>query len=99
MAALLAFNEVFSDSSFYGCFFHFTQLLFRKIQQMGYSSEYRNNSSTREVFRMIVALAFVPFENLIIEYNKLDTYIKNKSDIHKINDFWDILKILTVNIF
>ncbi|KAG0440229.1 hypothetical protein DMUE_1895 [Dictyocoela muelleri] len=59
---------------------------------MGYFSEYRKNSHTREVFRMIIALAFVPFEKLTIEYDKLDIFIKNKSEIYKITDFWEYFK-------
>ncbi|KAG0439990.1 hypothetical protein DMUE_2064 [Dictyocoela muelleri] len=63
MADLLALNEVFSNSCLYGSFFHFTQLLFRKIQQMGYFSQYRKNSHTREVFRMIIAMHLCLLKN------------------------------------
>ncbi|KAG0422725.1 hypothetical protein DMUE_6184, partial [Dictyocoela muelleri] len=52
----------------------------------------RKNSHTREIFRMIIALAFVPFEKPTIEYDKLDIFIKNKKEIHKITDFWEYFK-------
>ncbi|KAG0441727.1 hypothetical protein DMUE_0837 [Dictyocoela muelleri] len=70
MASLSAFKEVFGDSKIYGCFFHFTKLLFRSIQRLGLVNEYKKNVYLREIFRMIVALAFVPIENIKDEFLK-----------------------------
>ncbi|KAG0430043.1 hypothetical protein DMUE_5702, partial [Dictyocoela muelleri] len=92
MAALCALKEVFGDSDIYGCFFHFTQLLFRSIQRLGLVSEYKKNVYFREIFRMIVSLSFVPLENVKDEFHKLDFYIKSKKDICNIYDFWNNFK-------
>ncbi|KAG0436025.1 hypothetical protein DMUE_4422, partial [Dictyocoela muelleri] len=35
MASFVSFKEVFPDSKVNGCFFHFSQLLFKKIQKLG----------------------------------------------------------------
>ncbi|KAG0434830.1 hypothetical protein DMUE_5009 [Dictyocoela muelleri] len=69
-------------------FFHFTQLLFRSIQRLGLVEEYKRKANMREVFRMIVALSFVPLQEIEKEFYKLDLYLKTTKYMHKMLDFW-----------
>ncbi|KAG0422282.1 hypothetical protein DMUE_6224, partial [Dictyocoela muelleri] len=87
MSALMALKDVFPDSIVNGCFFHFTQLLFRSIQRLVLVGEYKRNANMREVFRMIVALSFVPLKEIEKEFYKLDLYLKSTKDMHKMLDF------------
>ncbi|KAG0441211.1 hypothetical protein DMUE_1221 [Dictyocoela muelleri] len=41
---------------------------------------------------MIIALLFVPLENLLDEFRKLDLYMKNNKSIHNIQAFCDYFK-------
>ncbi len=43
-----------------GCYFHFTQAIFRKVQQLGLAVEYRANEQIRNSVRVLMAIAFVP---------------------------------------
>ncbi|KAG0441625.1 hypothetical protein DMUE_0906 [Dictyocoela muelleri] len=71
MAAYLTLKNTFPKSKIVGCFFHFTQLLFRRVQRLELVKLYKENIRIREVFRMIIALAFVPIHNVKCEYLKL----------------------------
>ncbi|KAG0441473.1 hypothetical protein DMUE_1032 [Dictyocoela muelleri] len=87
MASLLAFKQVFYNSKVTGCFFHYTQLLFRRVQKLGLTNLYKNNIKIRETIRMFFGLAFVPMEALRFEYEKLRKYILNNDILNGIHSF------------
>ncbi|CAF1558470.1 unnamed protein product [Rotaria magnacalcarata] len=87
-----------------GCFFHFTQSIYRQIQSLGLSSAYLNNLVFRSVTRQLMALALVPeelvpslFSNLIQE---VDDYERDElAGIFKyFNDNW-MRQIQAWNVF
>ena len=43
-----------------GCYFHYAQCLWRRIQGIGLSVSYRENADHRNWFRMLLAMPFVP---------------------------------------
>ena len=47
-----------------GCFFHLTQSMWRKIQQLGLVEQYRANDDIKQYCGMIDALAFLPAEEV-----------------------------------
>ena len=57
------------------CFFHFCQILWRKVQQAGLQAQYSESSeegeNLRMGFAMICSLAFVPSEDIIRAYEAL----------------------------
>ena len=51
-----------------GCFFHFSQAIFRKIQSLGLQVRYKDDEDFAHTVRMLTALAFVPEPDVIIAF-------------------------------
>ncbi|XP_068232264.1 uncharacterized protein [Palaemon carinicauda] len=62
-----AFPDVFLN----GCFFHFSQSLYRKIVELGFKQEYHNNNEFSLKMRHFSALAFVPTQDVIWVFEEL----------------------------
>ncbi|KAG0437835.1 hypothetical protein DMUE_3450 [Dictyocoela muelleri] len=78
MAPFSAINQIFVETKIRGCFFHFLQILYRKNQKLRLTSHYMNSSEFRGCFKMILALAIVPINNLKFEIEKLKKIYKLK---------------------
>ena len=61
MAAANAFSHFWPNTFVKGCFYHLTQNIFRKIQAEGFQHEYQNNDGFALQMKLIPALAFAPF--------------------------------------
>ena len=65
MAVVKSVQEVFDGNvSHKGCFFHLTQATWRKIQDIGLSTEYKENERFQHFTGMIDGLAFLPIHNI-----------------------------------
>lgn len=64
MAAVSAIREVLPSAHIRGCFFHMKKCLWRKVQELGLSTEYRENEDIRLHIRMCAALAFLKPEEV-----------------------------------
>ena len=65
LAVLNAINASFPDSSKKGCFFHFSQAIFRKIQSLNLQVRLKDDEDFANKVRMLAALAFVPDPDVI----------------------------------
>ena len=63
-AVISALTEVFPNTKIQGCFFHFTQRLWRKVQEVGLTSLYKQEKEISDVIRMCAALAFLKPEDV-----------------------------------
>lgn len=61
-AAINALKQTFLEVKIKGCNFHFNQCLWRKVQELGLVTSYKENSTIREHVRMCAALAHLPKE-------------------------------------
>ena len=59
-AAINAFQMEWPTTSVKGCYFHFTQNIWRKIQELGLQTDYMNDEQLALRLRMLPALAFAP---------------------------------------
>ncbi|KAG0434240.1 hypothetical protein DMUE_5256 [Dictyocoela muelleri] len=71
IAAINAFTKVFMNVNIHICIFHLGQAWWRKIQNLGLSSDYKNVRGKRNIIRQISALCFVPIENIESSFNLL----------------------------
>lgn len=55
----------------YGCFFHLSQSIFRRVQNKGYVAEYALNDEFRHSFKLIQALAFLPPKDVVTGFNQI----------------------------
>lgn len=92
MAAFLAIKEIYPQTQIMGCFFHFTQILYRKIQNNGQMNEYKRNPFFREAFKMVIALSTVPLSALEEESKKLESLILRNNNLNSFVNFWLFFK-------
>ncbi len=60
-----ALHSAFPDSRLQGCYFHFCQAVYRRIQKLGLACTFSGNANFREVVRILMALAFLPSEEVL----------------------------------
>jgi hypothetical protein len=63
-AAVNVFTEEFPNSRLQGCFFHFSQAIYRHVQSAGLQASYAANPEFALMLRHLPALAFVPIQNV-----------------------------------
>nr|XP_033788082.1 uncharacterized protein LOC117354520 isoform X1 [Geotrypetes seraphini] len=86
-ASLQAVSRVFPNSSVSGCLFHLGQSLWRKIQDEGLTSNYRDDENVRLYAKMLLALSFVPPENVGDCFEELDD--KRPDELQPVYDYWE----------
>lgn len=86
LAAITAIQEVFPNIKIQGCFFHFGQCLWRKVQEIGLSEAYKNNDEVRHSVRMCGALPFLKLEDIDDGW----VHIHSNSPVNdKLEEFFD----------
>lgn len=70
-AAMLAISAIFPAAEIHGCFFHFSQCIWRKIQQCGLATKYQSDPEFAARLRYLPALAFFPCANVQKSFNDL----------------------------
>ena len=72
VAALNMFNDTFPFVNLVGCYFHFSQCIFKRIHANGLSQRYRTDEVFALQARMIAALAFVPPDDVVDYFEILE---------------------------
>lgn len=75
-AAMQEISAVFPEAEVHGCFFHFSQCIWRKIQQYGLATEYRDDAEFAAKLRYLPALAFMPCANIRKAFDDLKKIMK-----------------------
>ena len=70
-AAMNALERVFPQVHVSGCFYHFSQSVYRKIQSEGLQRMYSTDAEFAIKCRMIAALAFVPQNHVVEAFEEL----------------------------
>lgn len=78
MAPKNALQLLFKNVTFFGCNFHFSQIIWRKIQAFDLVSQYLNDSIFNEFIRSLLSLSFIPKNDILKIYEQI---------IYKYNDF------------
>ena len=66
-----AVSSVFPESTMSGCLFHWSQAVFRKIQEVGLAQAYREDNGTRKLLRKMLALPYLPAEHMEGAFRRL----------------------------
>lgn len=64
IAAISAIKEAFPQVNIHGCYYHLTKSFRKKIWDLGMLSNYNNDANYSIMEKMVIALAFVPIEDL-----------------------------------
>lgn len=71
MAAIKSVQQHFPLTEVHGCFFHFTQNVWRHVQSSGLQAVYASDEDFALQIRLLMALAFVPSEKVLEAYEEL----------------------------
>lgn len=83
-----AFKEIFPGIKISGCSFHYSQCVWRNIQAFGLQSTYNNDIEFSLQVRMLLAIAYVPIDDVVEEYESL---IRSPYYIEHEEQFADLL--------
>ncbi|CAF3435635.1 unnamed protein product [Rotaria socialis] len=85
-----AVREKFPQAKHHGCYFHFCQTIYRKIQNLGLATHYRDDDNIRDTCRHLMSLPLLPcrevedgFEHLV---SKAPPLLSNLLDYFR--NFW-----------
>ena len=89
-APINAVKQLYPDCSISGCNFHFNQCLWRKIQKIGLSSQYTEDSVLREHVRSVAALAHLPMKDVTEGWLELMEECPDKEypQLEEFNDYF-----------
>ena len=68
-----AIKRQFEGIDLRGCYFHFTQSIWRKIHKLGLSNIYHINGDFRTLIRAFMSLPFLPMDQILTVYNEKET--------------------------
>lgn len=89
LASIEAFKAAFPGVENRGCFFHFSQSIYRQIQRAGFQSRYENNAEFALKMKYLPALAFVPVDRVIESFETLCEERLFPSEIDDILDYFE----------
>lgn len=92
MAFIKAFRREFPDAEISACHLHYGQCIYRQVQQSGKQIKYGNDSDFALVIKMLIALAFVPEDDVIKSYH---THVKSDFFKQYAEDMVEILIYFT----
>ena len=76
-AALNSVRQVYPNTEFKRCFYHFSSNIWKHIQNLGLQNHYQGDENFALWLRMLSALAFVPPNNVIRYFELLIDEIRN----------------------
>lgn len=66
-----AVSSVLPTTTMRGCVFHWTQAIWRHVQELGLSTAYQQDEGTYHYIRQLMALPFLPHEHIHSTFNNL----------------------------
>lgn len=86
-----AVSKLFPNSQIFYCHFHFCQNLWRRLHQYNLTRRYFFDVEFKKVFKMVISLAFLPYERMNEGYDfileKIQMIDNNKPLLDFINEF------------
>ncbi|CAM4801162.1 unnamed protein product [Rotaria magnacalcarata] len=89
-ALIKAVADEFPQARHAGCYFHFTQALYRNIQKLGLSTAYRDTEAIRMICRKLMALPLLPLNDVKVALEDLkdDSPITLRDLFNYFENFW-----------
>ena len=83
----------FPNTLITGCFFHFTQSIWRKIQSLGSNiiQRYSTESEFSIKCRLLPALAFLPIDPVSTEFNRIyNEFLETEPELFPLLEYFDV---------
>ena len=82
-----AFKHVYPGTRIYGCWFHYTQAIWKHIRKFGLTSSYQNVPELSVFVRQIMAIPFLPYDLIYSTYSCLQPPKLPEFEKCKLDDF------------
>lgn len=69
ISLISALQAEFPHTELHGCYFHFCQALWRKVQDLGLTTAYRRHKSVKNIVRKIMSLGYLPAAVVRMTFN------------------------------
>lgn len=92
-AAMNSIKNEFPSTEIHGCFFHFSQAVWRKIQNYGLTIKYIVDVNFALQVRKLIALAFIPIDKVVNYFEVLwesDFYMGNENMLTPLITYFEI---------
>ena len=89
LAAINAFKATFPNVAIKGCFFHFAQAVWRKVQELGLSKAYRENDQLRKAVKNLVALALIPVEDTFLGFERIIEILPPDTELQGLLEYFE----------
>ena len=95
----------FPGAHLHGCFFHFAQCLWRKVQGLSLSNYYKDDVNIRASIQKTAALSFVPIFFVRIALNGIKATMPQDAQVLEYSDYFqltwlnDNFRLQTLNYF
>lgn len=93
LAAIHGVSNEFSETEVHGCFFHFQQCIWRKIQEVGLQAQYGRDPEFALRMRYLAALAFVPQQKVVDYFKKLKNMLCVEKRPAAGSDDWKVREV------
>ena len=89
IAMIQAIQEVFPSASTKGCFFHYSQAVWRKVQNLGLQEEYRSNLDLSRFVSKILALSLCPVRFVRVAWSAIKAAAPQVSNINELCRYFE----------
>jgi hypothetical protein len=73
-----AVKDTFPECELYGCFFHLSQNMFKKVKSIKLTQDYVFGTSFRQQFKMLQAIAIIPPEHEVEAFVEIKAFVDKK---------------------
>ena len=87
LAALNAPRGTFPDTELQGCLYHLSQCVYRHVQDAGLQAQYAADDALSLATRMLVAIAFVPVNDIIDSFELLQEELQD--ELQRVTDYFE----------
>ena len=70
-----AVKTAFPNAKIMGCYFHYSQAILRKVNNLGLKRLYRKNKIVQRVVRMLIQLALLPYNKIQQGFDQIVQYV------------------------
>ncbi|KAF4523996.1 hypothetical protein B566_EDAN013838 [Ephemera danica] len=73
-----ALAEIFATSTLLGCYFHYSQAIWRRVQILGLVVSVRNTTAVKKIVAMLMGLALLPSDQIEDGHSAVEQYARRE---------------------
>lgn len=88
-ALINAFTKQFPNTEMRGCFFHFSQCIYRKIQTSGLKRKYESDADLALKLKLLSALAYIPTKYVVTAFEQMIRSVEFPLETQPVVDYFE----------